>query len=147
MATNDTDTDAESSGGQPRMTTEQADFESNVVRDLDENVAGALTYVFGFITGLIFYLIEEENEFVRFHAAQSILVFGGLALLGFALSAIQVTLDFIPFVGWIFALGAGLFSALLAPLAFVLWIVLIVKAYQGDRFELPVLGGIAADYV
>jgi len=129
------------------MTTEQADFESNVVRDLDENVAGALTYVFGFITGLIFYLIEEENEFVRFHAAQSILVFGGLALLGFALSAIQVTLDFIPFVGWIFALGAGLFSALLAPLAFVLWIVLIVKAYQGDRFELPVLGGIAADYV
>jgi uncharacterized membrane protein len=129
------------------MTTEQADFESNVVGDLDENVAGALTYVFGFITGLIFYLIEEENEFVRFHAAQSILVFGGLALLGFALSAIQVTLDFIPFVGWIFALGAGLFSALLAPLAFVLWIVLIVKAYQGDRFELPVLGGIAADYV
>jgi len=129
------------------MTTEQADFESNVVWDLDENVAGALTYVFGFITGLIFYLIEEENEFVRFHAAQSILVFGGLALLGFALSAIQVTLDFIPFVGWIFALGAGLFSALLAPLAFVLWIVLIVKAYQGDRFELPVLGGIAADYV
>lgn len=147
MATNDTDTDAEPNGGQPRTTTEGPEFEQKVVGDLDENVAGALTYVFGFITGLIFYLIEEENEFVRFHAAQSILVFGGLALLGFALGAVQVTLDFIPFVGWIFALTAGLFSTLLAPLAFVLWIVLIVKAYQGDRFELPVLGSIAADYV
>ena len=45
---------------------------------LDENVAGLLCYVLGWVSGLVFILIEQENNFVRFHAMQSIIVFGAL---------------------------------------------------------------------
>jgi uncharacterized membrane protein len=61
---------------------------------LEENVAGLLCYVLGWITGLVFILIEKENKFVRFHAMQSIVVFGGLTV-------ISIIVSWIPFLGWI----------------------------------------------
>lgn len=91
---------------------------------LQENVAGLLCYVIGWVGGLVFLLLEPKNQFVRFHAMQSIIVFG-------ALSIIWIPVQFIPFlnlfVGWI-----------LGGLGFVLWIVLMVKAYQGVMYKLPV---------
>ena len=93
------------------------------------NIAALLAYVVGFITGLIFILIEKKNKFVRFHAMQSIVVFGGLFVL-------QWILPFIPVLGI-------LASGLLSILAVVLWVVLMVKAYQGEMFKLPVVGDIA----
>jgi uncharacterized membrane protein len=97
---------------------------------LEQNVAGLLCYVLGWITGIIFLLLEKENKFVRFHAIQSILVFG-------AYTVIAIILGFIPVVGWIL-------SYILGALAFILWIVLMVKAYQGQMYKLPVAGDIAA---
>lgn len=100
---------------------------------LDENVAGLLCYVLGWIGGLVFILIEPENKFVRFHAMQSIIVFG-------ALNVIWIPLQFIPFlavfIGW-----------LLGALGFVLWIVLMVKAYQGEMYKLPVAGDLAEKWL
>jgi uncharacterized membrane protein len=97
---------------------------------LDENVAGALTYALGWITGAAFLLTEPSNKFVRFHAVQSIIVFGGLSIIWFvALS--------IPFLGWLIAL------VILPPLSVVLWLLVIFKAYQGERFKLPFAGDIA----
>ena len=52
---------------------------------IQANVAGLLSYVLGWLTGLIFFLIEKENKFVRFHAAQSLVVFGALTVLQIAI--------------------------------------------------------------
>lgn len=122
-----------------------------VVGGLDENVAGALCYLFGFLTGLVFYLLEERNEFVRFHAVQSMLVFGGLLGLSIVFNVIILFLELIPGVGWVFAAGFGLLTAMFwlvaGPLALILWLVLMVKAYKGERYELPVVGSTASRYV
>ncbi|MFC1871340.1 DUF4870 domain-containing protein [Chloroflexota bacterium] len=96
---------------------------------LAENVAGLLCYLGGWITGLIFFLIEKENKLVRFHAMQSIVVFGAITVASFILS-------WIPIVGAIVAW-------LLSILALVLWIVLMVKAYQGAKLKLPWAGNLS----
>jgi len=105
-----------------------------------ENVAGMLCYLLGWLTGLIFFLIDKR-PFVRFHAAQSIVVFGGLHILTFALGAL-FGLSFVT-GGWMGAsLGFGLYR-ILDILILVLWIVLMVKAYQGQRFRVPVAANTA----
>jgi uncharacterized membrane protein len=95
----------------------------------DENVAAALCYGLGWVTGLIFFVTEPENSFVRFHAMQSMIVFGAACL------ALLVCLA-IPFLGWILSIFVAYGSA-------ALWLVLMFKAYQGERFKLPVAGEIA----
>ena len=96
---------------------------------LSENVAGLLCYVLGWISGAVFILIEQENKFVRFHAIQSIMVFGVLTVAGIIL-------------GWIPVIG-GIFSWIISVLGFILWIVLMVKAYQGTKYKLPWAGDFA----
>ena len=96
---------------------------------LEENIAGLLCYLFGWITGLIFILIEKDNKFVRFHAMQSIIVFG-------IYTVVVLILRFIPVVGWII-------SSILGIIAFILWIVLMVKAAKGDKYKLPWAGDLA----
>ncbi|MDD5422904.1 MAG: DUF4870 domain-containing protein [Candidatus Omnitrophota bacterium] len=92
---------------------------------IEPNMAALLSYLLGFITGVIFYLVEKENKFVRFHAMQSIIVFGTLFLAG-------VIIGFIPVLSVIF------WTAEL-----VLWIVLMIKAYQGEKFKIPIAGDMA----
>lgn len=93
---------------------------------MEENVAGLLCYLAGFITGIIFLFIEKENQFIRFHAMQSI-------ALSVVMIVISIVLSFIPVIGWI--------VALFLPLAYlVLWIFMMWKAYQGEMYKLPVLG-------
>jgi uncharacterized membrane protein len=112
-------------------------------RGLSENGAALLSYVGGWLTGLIVFLIDKR-PYVRFHAAQSIVVFGGLHV-------IQVVVAVTFGLGWGFGglgamdrLGAGLIVLdTLNLLSLVLWIVCIVKAYQGVRFKVPVAGEIA----
>jgi uncharacterized membrane protein len=99
---------------------------------LKENVAGLLCYVLGWISGLVFYLIEKDNKFVRFHAMQSIIVFGALFVARFILA-------WIPFIGWLLAF-------IITILALILWIVLMVKAYQGEKYKLPWAGDLAEKY-
>jgi uncharacterized membrane protein len=97
--------------------------------NLDENVASLLCYVLGWITGLIFFLVEKENKMVRFHAMQSIVVFGSITV-------VSIIVGWIPFVGYII-------GVLLSILALVLWILLMIKAYQGEKYKLPIAGDIA----
>ena len=96
---------------------------------MEQNLEGLLCYVLGWVTGIIFLLLEKENKFVRFHAIQSIVVFG-------AYTVISIILGFIPIIGWII-------NVLLGIAAFIFWIVLMVKAYQGQMYKLPVAGNIA----
>lgn len=107
---------------------------------LAPNVAGALAYALGIITGVIFFVIEKENRFVRFHAAQSIAVTLVLVVIGIGLSVLSTVLSFVPILGW---LVAFLLSVVLLLGSFVLWVLLMWRAYQGHEWEVPVAGGIA----
>src|ERR1700683_3111222 len=89
---------------------------------MDENVAGLLCYALGWVTGLIFFLIDKR-PFVRFHAAQSIVVFGGLDIIWVVL--VRVFFGSLGFGGWgVFTFGGLLLDAV-RLLGFVLWIVLM----------------------
>ncbi len=96
---------------------------------MEANLAALLACVFGWITGLIFFLLEKENKFVRFYALQSILV----SVVFFVAS---IVLMFIPFVNLI-ALP------IMSIAGVIIWIVCMVKAYQGEKFKLPIIGDMA----
>ncbi len=109
---------------------------------LSENAAGALCYALWWLTGLVFFLIDKR-PYVRFHAAQAMVAFGGLHVL-------RIVLGMFFGAGWWFggfgwtesSFGFALRGAIsLASL--VLWILLMVKAGQGERFKLPLAGDFA----
>jgi len=93
---------------------------------MSKNLSAALSYVLGPVTGVIFLVIEKDS-FVRFHAAQSIVVLGGLF-------AIQV-LMFITII-------LAVFVPLVSLVGFALWLWLIFQAYQGNKWQVPAVGGI-----
>jgi len=97
--------------------------------DLDQNMAGLLCYIGGWITGIVFLVLEKENKFVRFHALQSLLIFLPLSVLAWLLG-------WIPFIGWALA---GLVWILMV----ILWLILMFKAYRGEKYKLPLVGDIA----
>jgi uncharacterized membrane protein len=108
---------------------------------MSENVAGLLCYLVGWITGLIFFLIDKR-PFVRFHAAQSMVVFGGLHIISIALGMMfGMGMMFHGGFGG-FGMGAALYG-LINLVGFILWILLMVKAYQHEKFEVPIAAGIA----
>ncbi len=99
---------------------------------LPENVASALCYLLGVLTGIIFLLVEKENRTVRFHAMQSTAAFGAIVV-------VQIVSGMIPILGW-------LFGALLVPVALVLWIVMLISTLQGKRIKLPIAGEFAEQH-
>jgi uncharacterized membrane protein len=105
-----------------------------------ENVAGALCYVLGWVTGLIFYFIDKR-PFVRFHAAQSIVTFGGLQLIGIVVGMLFGISLLSGGLGGM-SLGFGLYR-LLQLVGLILWILLMIKAYQGEKFRVPVAADLA----
>jgi uncharacterized membrane protein len=98
---------------------------------LDQNVAAALTYLLGWITGIAFLLLEPANKFVRFHALQSVLVFGTLSV------AWIVVMSTVPILGLIIGL------VVIPWVSVILWLLLMYKAYRGERFKLPIAGDLA----
>ena len=96
---------------------------------LDENIAGLLCYVLGWITGIVFLVLEKENKFVRFHAMQSLATFLPLFI-------ISMVIGIIPIIG-------PIISTLITLLGLILWILLMYKAFKGERFKLPVVGDFA----
>ena len=103
---------------------------------MDENIEAALSYFLGFLTGILFFVLEKENKFVRFHAMQSIAVFIALFVINMFLGIILA----------ITIVGLMLFP-LIYLLEFILWIVLMYKAYKGEKFKLPVVGDFAEKQV
>ncbi len=93
---------------------------------IDTKLAGVLCYLLGFVSGLIFVLIEKKDRDVRFHAYQSVATFLGLFILNVAASMV-------PLVG-------GIVAFILPFVTFVLWLLLMVKAFQGVRYKLPIVG-------
>src|SRR5580700_10528602 len=116
---------------------------SSATSGMAENVAGLLCYALGWVTGLVFYFIDKR-PFVRFHAAQSIVLFGGLNIISYALGAFWGMSILTGGVGG-FTMGLLLFR-IIDLVAFVLWILLMVKAYQGERFRVPIAADLAEKF-
>ena len=109
---------------------------------LPENIAGAVSYL-TFIPAIVFLVLEpyKKNRFVRFHAVQCILLWVAGILLAIALKLASVVLFIIPVLGPLLVL---LVSTVVGLAVFVIWLVLVVKAFQGEMFQLPILGDFAA---
>ena len=118
---------------------------------LDENIAALLSYVFGWVSGLIFFLIEKDSRLVRFHAMQSLILSGGGLVIIIALWIFIAISSFI--IGQISTLLSFLVSTILFLVVSVVGIAILigaiiglVKAYQGQYFKLPVIGNLAEKY-
>ena len=102
---------------------------------LKKETSAALSYVLGFVTGIIFLIIEKD-PFVRFHAMQSIVVSLAFFVLSWILGIISVFLGLTVFLAWV----GPLLSGILMIGGFVLWLMLIYKAYQGEKWQVPYIG-------
>jgi len=98
---------------------------------LSKETAGALAYLLGPITGVIFLIIEKD-PFVKFHAMQSVVVFGGLLILDILLIFTIILLTLTPIIGII---------------SFILWLLLMYKAWQGEEWEVPFVGKYARKFL
>ncbi|HUP01762.1 MAG TPA: DUF4870 domain-containing protein [Gemmatimonadota bacterium] len=107
---------------------------------MDPKLAGLLCYILGIITGLIFFFIEKTHSVVRFHAAQSILFGGASIILWIVLTVVGLVLGSISWqLGNIF----GLLSLLVWLGLFIVWVVLLIKGYSGEKWKLPLVGDMA----
>ena len=102
---------------------------------LKENLAGLLCYALGIITGLFFFLTEKKNKFIRFHSLQAIFFSVVWLILQVAITGV---FSFVPFL-------FKIFLSLINLVGVIFWIILMVKAYRGEYFLLPVLGKMAMD--
>ena len=110
------------------------------------NVAGALSYFLGPITGVIFVLLEKNDRFVRFHAFQSILLSGAWIAFWIAFDIVSIILGQIPLLGLLAVLFGLLLSLVLGLGGLILWIALMISAYQGKSWKLPIIGVMAERY-
>jgi len=94
---------------------------------LEENVAGFLCYLLWFVTGIVFLVVERESRFVKFHAKQSTITF-------------LVLFVILLLIGWIPIIGAMVWI-----LSLVLWLLLMIKALQGKRYSLPIVGKVVEE--
>lgn len=111
---------------------------------LPENIAGGFAY-FTFIPAIIFLSRApySKNHFVRYHSIQCLLLWVATLALAAALRLAGIVVLFIPIAG---PLLMVVISGVLAIAAFLLWLVLTVKAFQGEKFDLPILGDVAEHY-
>ena len=118
---------------------------------LDANVAAVLSYVFNWVSGLVFFLIEKESRLVRFHAMQSLILavvffVGMIALyIVWAILAI-ITSQISGLLATLVGLVVGLLIFVFFIAAVIGWILGMVKAYQGQFFKLPVIGNFAEKF-
>ena len=108
---------------------------------MQANVAAGLSYVAGWITGLIFFFGEKQNRFVRFNAMQSILLYAALTVFYIILDVLATALAFSGL--GILLLLFGLLIWLVGLGALALWIILMINAFQGKYLKLPIIGDYA----
>ena len=113
-------------GAAATPTEDAARSEAESSTGLSANVAGLLCYVAGWITGIVFLVLEKKSTFVKFHAYQSIMTFG-------VLTVAQLVLGWIPFIGWVLNILIGI-------LMLILWIILIIQAGTGKMWKVPWAG-------
>ena len=130
---------------------------SSPLGGMDPKIAAAISYIW--IVGVIFFILEKENKFVRFHALQSILFGVANSILMILLGILAFVLTFVFGIGGAMVGGAmqGLVNLLIGLVWLLFWVIGLlmfaglifaaVKAYQGQKFKLPIIGNIAENMV
>ena len=113
-------------GAAATPTDDAAKSEAESSTGLSANAAGLLCYVLGWITGIVFLVLEKKSTFVKFHAYQSIMTFG-------VLTVAQLVLGWIPFIGWVLNILIGI-------IMLILWIILVIQAGTGKMWKVPWAG-------
>ena len=104
---------------------------------LEPNVAGALSYILGALTGILFLVIDGKRPFVRFHAMQSIVLTVAMVVLWIVLGVLGMVLGVVPIIGWLIGI---LLSLGLSLGGLILWLYLMYRAWSGDEWEVPLVG-------
>jgi len=105
---------------------------------LNVRVERVLAYAFGWLSGIILFFLEK-NRNVRWHAAQSMVTFGSLSILMFAVSMLRNFLAWIPIIGWLTTAGLGLLLTALGWVVGILWVWLIIMAIVKEDYQLPIV--------
>jgi uncharacterized membrane protein len=113
---------------------------------LDENIVAALCYLLGVLTGILFLVLEpyNKNRTIRFHAFQSIFAWVAVVVASIGISIVSGIWALVPYAGWM--INSLLWSAF-ALAVFILWLLLMYKAYNKERWVLPVIGPLAEKQV
>jgi Predicted membrane protein len=118
---------------------------------LNENIGGLLCYSLGWLSGLIFLLLEKENKFIRFHAIQSLITFLSISLLYLFVTSLvpAVTYSYNLYYGWTSTPNPVyvLIVLLVGFISLILWLLLMYKAYKGEKFKLPLIGDFAEQHI
>jgi uncharacterized membrane protein len=110
----------------------------------DSRIYAALSYVCFVLSGIVVYMIRDKDPYARFHAMQSMLFTVALFVLSFVLGALQLVVHYIPVIGGVFGLLLSLVSLFISLVVVAAWLVLMYKAYSGERYKLPMIGDMAA---
>ena len=118
---------------------------------LDENVAALLSYIFGWLSGLIFFLIEKNSRLVRFHAMQSLLLNVSIFVIAVVLWIVWIIMFFIggaigDIVGGLVGIVGTLLWVVFWIAILAAWILCLVKAFQSQYFKLPIIGNFAEKF-
>jgi uncharacterized membrane protein len=105
---------------------------------LPSNVAAGICAIFHLLGGLVFYFIEKKDQFVRHWAIQTIYFGGAWIAAFFAIGFLSLIFTHAPLVGWIFVLLFALLHFAVWLGGVVLWIIGVVKAFQGQKWEYPI---------
>jgi uncharacterized membrane protein len=124
------------------MYNRRSSYASPTVLGIEERFERPLVYVLGWITGLIFLVIERRNAAVRRHAYQSLVVFGALTVIGILLGLLGAVTGWIPLLGGIIGFGLGAVGILVTIVGVLLWLLFMLLAFMspetfiGNRREL-----------
>ncbi len=110
---------------------------------LNGRTEALLSYVLGWFSGLIFFVIERKNRFVRFHAAQSFIFFGIVSVVYIVIRLLSI----IPVLGFLLSPVLGCATLILLIPAALIWVLLMIQAYRGVTIRLPIVGGYAESLV
>ncbi|MBU0591873.1 DUF4870 domain-containing protein [Candidatus Micrarchaeota archaeon] len=106
----------------------------------DSKLFGALAYLLTFITGIVMLFVKKEDAYVKFHAMQSILLGVAMIVVNIIMAVVGGVATLIPGIGWIVALVVGLVSGVISLGFLILWLLLMWKAYKGEKWKLPIIG-------
>ncbi|MCL1863259.1 MAG: DUF4870 domain-containing protein [Defluviitaleaceae bacterium] len=113
------------------------------VFDLNENIAAAISYVFGPVSGIVVLVLEKENKFVRFHALQSTLWFLLIMLIGWIVSFVGRIFSILPLFGILFEVVFGLAMGVISLIGLISLVWLAIQAYSNKTWKIPVIGDVA----
>ena len=112
---------------------------------LAPGLAAALAVFFSLIGGIVFLVIEKKDQFVRFHAMQSV-IFGGINVIFWTVFNILLfVLAFIPFLGWLVVIVLAILGVCVGLCALLLWVIHLFKAFSGQEYSLPWIGKMARE--